>query len=102
MAVRLSSLSTEYVKVPVKWIEEGQAVDPTLLPVKFAFLISGEPIEADWKTGSWETGGSTYFARCLVGPAGVATLADGTYAMWLRVTSTPETPVKRVGTLVIE
>lgn len=101
MAVRLSSLSTEYVKVPVKVKEEGVEIDPTAYDVEMAFVEDGEPEPADWEDAGWETAGTKYLARCLVGPAGVI-LPDGTYVIWVRVTSTPEIPVKRAGTLVVE
>lgn len=102
MTIRLSSLSLEYVKVPVSATESGQAVDPTDLGVEMAFTTNGnEPAAEDWRAGDWETAGSKYLARCLVGPAGAIELDDGAYVIWLRVTADPEIPVKRVGALVV-
>lgn len=101
LTIRLSSLSLEYVKVPVVATEDGGEIDPTAYDVEMAFMPEGEPEEADWASGDWETAGTRYLARCLVGPTGVI-LADGTYNIWLRITGSPEVPVKRVGTLVIE
>lgn len=99
--LRLSSLSTEYVKVPVSIKVNGAVVNPTSYVVKMAFKTSGEPIEADWKTASWETAGTTYYVRCLVGPSGDVTLADGSYDIWLRITGAPEIPVRTIGRLIV-
>jgi hypothetical protein len=103
MALRLSSLSTEYVRVPVSARENGAVVDPTSDPVSMAFKAEGaEPEEVDWVAGSWETDGETFYARCLIGPDGDQQLADGTYLMWVRIAAAPEEPVRRVGRLVVD
>lgn len=103
MAVSLSSLSTEYIRVEVTAYESGALVDPTSKAVSFAFITgSTEPSGGDWKTGEWETdpAGPTYYARILVGPSG-ETLADGRYNVWLKIAGSPEIPVRRVGVLTI-
>ncbi len=94
--MRLSSLSREYVRVPVT-----ANADPTASPVELAFVLDGEPGPQDWVVGSWEKVGSTYFARALVGPGGDKVLADGTYSVWVRVTAPPEVPVFRAGLLAV-
>lgn len=105
MALSLSSLSKEYVRVGVAAKEAGVAVNPTADVVQMAFVAPGaEPAGGDWQTASWETDQSTepdsYFARCLVGP-GAVVLAEGTWAVWLKVTDSPEVPVREVGRLII-
>ena len=102
----ISSLSKEYVRVRVYAETNGVAVNPTADTVEMAF-ISGdtEPTSPDWKAASWETDTTTepdtYYARCLVGPGGTVTLADGLYQVWVRVTDSPEIPVKKSGELRI-
>lgn len=104
MTVYQSSLSKEYVRVPVVAYENGELVDPTTDPVFMAFMADPpkeEPANGDWKTAAWEYDGITYFARCLVGPGGTVELEDGTYHVWVKLTDSPEVPVRRVGRLVI-
>ena len=102
----VSSLSKEYVRVRVVAEASGVAVNPTADVVEMAF-ISGdtEPTSPDWKSASWETDATTdpdtYYARCLVGPGGTVTLADGLYQVWVRVTDSPEIPVKKSGQLQV-
>jgi hypothetical protein len=91
----LSSLSKEYVRVPVSAKEAGVTVNPTSDEVAFAFVQSGEP--STWYAGQWETDGTTYYARIAVGPGGSVTLVDGTYDTWVKVTDSPEIPVRKVG-----
>lgn len=93
----ISSLSQVYVKVPVEFQESGVVVDPTGDDVEIAFTTVGsDPVSDDWNTSEWETAGSIYKARCLVGPAGTITLTkDRAYNVWVRVTDSPETPVLR-------
>jgi hypothetical protein len=98
----ISVLSTEYVKVSVAQSVSGAVYNPTADTVQFAFLTSqtANPATNDWVTGSWETAGTRYYARCLLGPgAGGHPLAVGTYFVWLKITDSPEVPVRDVGTL---
>jgi hypothetical protein len=101
--VRLSSLSTEYVRVPVAAEEDGAAVDPTAATVEFAFPADGTA-PSSWETGEWETDSrtnpATYYARILVG-AGDLDLAAGDYDVWVRVTLSPEVATHQAGTLTI-
>lgn len=102
MVAEIASSSVEYVRVPVSASAAGVAVDPTADTVQMAFLATASaPVSGDWKTASWETDASTnpdtYYARCLVGSA--VTLTAGTYTVWVKVTDSPETPVKRAGLL---
>lgn len=102
----VSTASLEYVRVPMAGLAAGQAVDPTGDTVAMAFLAgAGPPESGDWKTAGWDTDPSTYpptyWAQCLVGPAGTVTLTAGVYSVWVKVTDSPETPVKRAGQLKV-
>ena len=102
MFAEIAASSVEYVRVPVSATASGSAVDPTADTVVMAFMATAsEPGASDWKTASWETDATTtpdtYYARCLVGSA--VTLTAGTYTVWVKVTDSPETPVKRAGLL---
>lgn len=103
MLPEISAASVEYVRVPVSATASGSAVDPTADTVQMAFLATAAaPVSGDWKTASWETDANTtpdtYYARCLVGSA-VTLTAGTTYTVWVKVTDSPETPVKRAGLL---
>lgn len=101
-SIDISVLSREYVKVAVSATEAGSAVDPTNDTVQMAFPVLGtDPISGDWKAATWETVGTTYYARCLVGPGGTVTLAAGSYNVWVKVTDNPEAPVRRAGVLKV-
>lgn len=102
MSVKQSSISLEYVRVPVAATVNGAAVDPTSDAVKFAFKPEGvTPATGDFVTGSWETAGSVYLARCLVGPAGAAVLTPGSYRIWIKITDSPEVPARDVDSITI-
>lgn len=93
----ISSLSNEYVRVPVSATESGAAVDPTASTVTMAFTAVGAKPSA-FNAASWETdptrSPSRFYARCVVGPSGAATLASGTYWVWVKISGiSPETPV---------
>lgn len=94
MSMSMSTLSTEYVRVRVSATKNGIAYVPTSDTVAMAFVTPGStPASGDWKTASWETAGSVYYAICLVGPGGNA-LAAGTYKVWVKVTDSPEVPAR--------
>ena len=102
----ISSLSVEDVRVRVSATKNGAAVNPTSDTVQMAFKqVNAEPSGGDWKTATWETDSTTtpptYYAKCLVGPAATVTLADGEFAIWVRVVDSPESLVRRVGKLVV-
>ncbi len=99
--ITLSPISTEYVRVPISATEAGTPVDPTSYPVDMAFVATGEPATGDWHSASWETAGTVFYARILVGPAGGLALARGTYTIWVRITAGLEQPVQEVGLLVV-
>lgn len=103
--IPLSSLSLEYVRVPVSATVNGAAINPTADTVKMAFLsgASTQPQVSDWKSASWDSvsANGTYFAQCLVGPGGATTLSAGTYYVWIQITDNPEVPVRQVGVLQV-
>jgi len=93
----LSTASLEYVRATVSARESGATVDPTVFAVALAFLVGGAtPTSGDAITAAWETDATTipatYWARCLVGPGGSATLAAGIWHVWVRVSASPEVP----------
>ncbi len=100
MSQRISALSKEYVKVQVSATESGAAIDPTPDVVAMA-IVTGTPVSGDFHTATWETAGTKYYARLLVGPGAALTLTPGTYGVWVKVTDSPEVPVKRSGALVV-
>ena len=90
--------SLQFVSVPVAQNLGGS--NPTGLTVAMAFPKPGtEP--TTFYTASWETSGGTYYAQCLIGPGGTAQLAQGYYDVYVKVTSSPETPVIYSGLLEI-
>lgn len=105
MSLTLSTLSLEYVLVPVSATVAGRHVDISADTVAMAFPVADAlPLTGDWKTASWETVGSrptSYLARCLVGPGGTVTLTAGTFDIWVRVADSPEVPARKVDRLVV-
>lgn len=96
----------KYVRVPMSAQKSGAAYDPTADTVTMAFIAGpAAPAGGDWKTASWDADASTYpptyYAQCLVGPAGTVTLAAGTWTVWVKVTDSPEVPVERAGQMKV-
>jgi hypothetical protein len=90
--LRISSLSTEYVRAPI----DGPA-DMTTYDIEMAIVQDGQdPASGDWKPAAWDGN----YAIVLVGPATSIPLTRGvTYEVWVRITATPEIPVLRPGFL---
>lgn len=91
MQLRISSLSKEYLKISV-------AADVTVTddPVAWAFTDpAADP--TSWTAGDW----SGNEARILVGPGGSVTLTKGVHDVWLKVTDSPEIPVRRVAQIQV-
>ncbi|RSM73434.1 hypothetical protein DMH04_41215 [Kibdelosporangium aridum] len=89
--MRISVLSKEYLLISVTASE-----DVTSDPVAFAFAApSVDP--SVWTSGDWV--GTQ--ARILVGPGGAVTLTKGTWDVWLKITDSPEIPVRKVDQLVV-
>lgn len=88
--------------------------DPTSASVSFAFMGPyGSYVQAASQTptstthftnGSWGTTQSyptVFIAQCLVGPSGSINLAQGSYAVWIKIATSPETPILYSGPLVV-
>lgn len=99
----ISTLSCEYIHVPVAATSAGVDIDPTGDVVALAFVPQGTtPAPADFKTGSWlqdvSTIPTTHFARVLIGPTpGVVVLTPGLFDCWVKVTDNPEVIAKKAG-----
>lgn len=92
-------LARPYLYVPVTLDQaSGDPVDPTLLPVTFAFVPAGtQPLLADWHPGDWvRWHDGAWRARILVGPGGVIA-PTGTCDVWLSIDNDPELLVQFVG-----
>jgi hypothetical protein len=105
-ALVISSLSCQYVVVPVTAEDDGSVYNPTSDVVQFAFTAGYgvKPADEDWLTGNWDSNpvqGIYYNAKILIGP-GATVLAPGTYTAWIKVTDNPQIPVKQCGTVVIQ
>lgn len=101
-----SSLTTEYVIVPVNAVDDGVVISPTSDAVQFAFTIGYGIKPTVWYGASWDPNpvqGIWYNAKCLIGPSnGGVVLIPGTYTVWVKVTSNPQIPVKQAGTIVVQ
>jgi hypothetical protein len=99
--MNVDSLSTIYIHIPVNATILGAAYNPTGDIVDIACPVSGvEPVSDDWQAATWETIGTTYNAKLLIGPGGF-TLAPGSYDTYVKVTDNPEIPVLLAGFLSI-
>ena len=98
--VHLSSATREFLRTQVTAQEAGVVVNPTTDTVQFAFPSPGVAPSV-WISGSWETAGSVYYARVLVG-SGTTISAAGSYDVWVRITDSPEIPTRRIGLLILE
>ncbi|MEU2426905.1 hypothetical protein ABZ619_38835 [Streptomyces sp. NPDC007851] len=98
--------SRQYVQAQVEATAAGQPYNPTVDTVEFAFTAVGARPET-WYPGGWDgtqpiPGTTAYRAQVLVGPGSNGpTLAPGRYAVFLRITDTPEQPVIPVGQLAV-
>lgn len=93
----LPATTQEYIDIPLTaW---AGVTDPTTLPAEVAFIWrAGEPEAADYKPGTWVTDGAgTHKVQILWHDAVPTPMAHTTYAVWLRITSTPEVPVILAG-----
>jgi hypothetical protein len=100
--ISLSSLSTEYIRVPVAATVNNAPYNPTNDAVAFAFTGGANPAGGDWHSGSWDSANTPYAAQCLVGPgAGGVALTVGTWVIWIKITDNPEVPVRAVGQLSV-
>jgi hypothetical protein len=82
--LKLSHLTDEFLKIPVRGILAGNDIDPTGYDVAFAFMLTGTPAGGDWLTAQWETDATVTPARYYA-TAKATTLAVGTYTIWLQL-----------------
>lgn len=95
--LRVSTLSTVYLRVPVSATVGGQPVAVTDDPVSWAFTAVGAS-PGMWYTGDWE--GQS--ARILIGPGGTTNaLPPREYWVWLRVVDSPESIAEHVDTVAV-
>lgn len=98
----VAATSLEKLGVTVSSKQNGVYIDPTSSTVEFAFVTPDTiPADTDWVTGQWESDTTgripIYAALCLLGPdGGVIELADGNYAVFLRLLVDTERPVLKV------
>lgn len=98
-----NTLTLEFVRVSVDVKQNGVSVTPTGWDVSFAFMPRGVlPGISDWVEGDWETDGSEYIARCMVGPGGAIEVEIGRYVIWVFIDGPVEKPVRPVGTLTVK
>lgn len=96
MPLSISSESKEFLLIPVTQNggppDEGNAVEVAIIP-----HVTGEdsePEDGDFEDAVWDTGR----ARVMFGVAPFD-LDAGYYEVWVRITATPEVPVKYSGRL---
>ena len=100
----IAALSREYLYVNVT-VDDLQGIeDPSLDVVAFCFnpdLADSPTSSATWLTGGWVASGgpSQWTAWVLVGSSpGVFQGQPGqTFALWVKITDSPEVPIKRAG-----
>lgn len=94
--MRISSASTEYVRIPVAATKNGATYDPTGDTVQMGFSLAGDTgAPSTWYAATWETSPTGQWAICLIGPAGVTQLDPGTYIPYVKIADSPEIPVIR-------
>ena len=100
--------SVETVRIPWASLTTlGVLEDPTASTVEIGFSADREVEPTIWNAAAWETseeirlpvGGTIvetpYKATILIG-SGATDLAEGLHAMWVRVTDSPEVPIRFV------
>lgn len=96
----ISSQSREYLRYWVKAKVNGLDYDPTADNVEFACPVAGGTPTV-WISGIWEEVEGSFFALGLIGPGTGMTLSAGEYDVYIRITDSPEVPVKKVDRLKI-
>jgi hypothetical protein len=95
VVAQIPAISVEYVKVAVTG---PTGVDLSDLDVELAIVDDGQiPDTGDWKAGTWI--GSS--AAVLIGPGTLLELDQGTYDVYVKITSSPEVPVLPSGSIHI-
>jgi hypothetical protein len=100
MAMSIDRLSREYMWVQ---ITSGQNLTAATLELAFTGAPDTRPGDLDWKAADYVDDGKIW-ARLLVsgtGAGGTVELAVGDWQCWVRITDTPERPVRRPGIVTI-
>ena len=95
--------ATSLEEVPVT-VTAPIGINPTSDTVVMAFLAvppPTQPTSLQWQTATWLSTSAPYTALCLVGPGGTITLAQGQWYVWIKITASPEIPVKYAGILQV-
>lgn len=100
MTTTLSAQSREYLRYWVKAKIEGLDHDPTGDAVEFACPVAGGSPTV-WIDGVWEEVEGSFFALGLIGPGTGIVLTAGEYDVYLKITDSPEAPVRKVDRLKI-
>jgi hypothetical protein len=87
----------EYILLPLtSW--SGDVADPTTLSVSIAIITPGtDPTSGQYVAASWVTQSGVYKARVLWQTAVPNAAAHTVYDAWLKISSSPETPVMYAG-----
>lgn len=96
----ISSQSREYLRYWVKAKVNGLDYDPMADDVEFACPAAGGTPTV-WIDGIWEEVEGSFFALGLIGPGTGLVLSPGEYDVYIRITDSPEIPVKKVDRLKI-
>lgn len=97
---KINSKSVEYLPVQIIVTKGGSPFDPTVDDGYLAVPV--ETIEpTTWFSATWETIGSNYYLRILVGTGADVALEPGTYDVYSKISDDPETPVTFAGKLFI-
>lgn len=89
MILVLPATTVEYIRNEVT-----STVDLTSDPVEVAIMTAGTaPGVSDWEDATWESGNIRYLYD--------GTAAAGTYDYWVRITATPEIPVRNTGIVIL-
>jgi hypothetical protein len=94
---------TSLEEVPA-YITAPAGVNPTGDTVQMAFLAvppPTQPTSLQWNTAAWQSTSTPYIALCLVGPGGTIQLTAGQWYVWVKITASPEVPVKYAGILQV-
>jgi hypothetical protein len=94
---------TSLEEVPVS-VTAPPGVNPTSDTVQMAFLAVPPPTQPSsgaYVAATWQSLSTPYIALCLVGPGGTTTLTAGQWYVWVKITASPEVPVKYAGILEV-
>jgi hypothetical protein len=95
---KIPAVSVEYVHVPVT---SDVQLDTQAVQIVFLGATASPTDATTWNDAEWEgSAGTTRSARILIGTGSdVGELAAGTWSVWVKVTDTPEVPVRSAGTI---